>query len=265
MLVLVPAPPCRRSTTISAASPPSASSWQARSMASALASSRAHAPRARLVRTQASLTVPKARASRCIRSSPASAKFSSARSVCAPCRLRAGTATSPRRSRSILTSSLTWDPSSRSGDSPGSGGRRASVAEHHLLDADALDGVEPGHHRRGLFLAAEELDEHDAARRATAVVDVVQTDARLDVAAVLGEHLLHVHGVLEPVAHVDAEDDVVVVHDASSLVRRQQSTSRSPARTLSSIFWVWARRTSSISRTCSSMSLSPISRVPSVP
>ena len=41
---------------------------------------------------------------------------------------------------------------------------------------------------------------------------VVQADARLDVAAVLGEDLLDVHGVLEPVADVDAEDDVCVAH-----------------------------------------------------
>ena len=85
--------------------------------------------------------------------------------------------------------------------------------------------------------------------------DVVQADARLDVAAVLGEDLLHVHRVLEPVADVDAEDDVLVAHGWSlrrgdGLVRRtvQQSTSRSPARTWASIFSVCARRTGSISR-----------------
>src|SRR5450830_816060 len=221
MLVLVPAPPWRRSTMISAVSSAAASS-------------------------------------RCT-GSPASGKFSRARSVWAPCRPAAGTATSPSRSRSMRVSPLM--PSSSAAGPP------ASVAEDHLLDVHALDLVERGHHRRGLVVAAEELDEHDAARRAHVGVHVVQPDARPDVAAVLGEDLLHVHRVLQPVGDVDAEDDVVVVHVESSLVvcGSQQSTSRPPARTWSSIFWVCARRTSSISPTLRAMRSSPAARVWSLP
>src|SRR5450759_4153938 len=169
MLVLVPAPPWRRSTTISAASAPAASSRQARSMASALASSPAHAPSVRLVRAQASLTVPKARASSPCTGSPASGKFSSARSVWAPCRPAAGTATSPSRSRSMRVSSLMLSASA-AGLSP-------SVGEDHLLDVHALYRVQLGHHGRGLVVGAEELDEHEAARRAHVGVHVVQPHA----------------------------------------------------------------------------------------
>ena len=152
-------------------------------------------------------------------------------------------------------------------------GLRASVTEEHLLDDDALDLVELGHHRRGLVVTSEELDEHDAARRAHVRVHVVQADARLDVAPVLGEDLLHVRRVLEAVADVDAEDDVVVVHVGSSRRgspfgprrSRQQSTSRPPALTWSSILWVCARRTSSISASLCAMSSSPTARVSSLP
>ena len=63
------------------------------------------------------------------------------------------------------------------------------MVEHHPLHLDALDvGQLAGHFVAGTFVAIH-LQQDQPARRAELLVDVVQADARLDMATILREDL----------------------------------------------------------------------------
>ena len=86
------------------------------------------------------------------------------------------------------------------------------MGELDLLHLDAGDGAQAAGDLAGDVGGADELEDDDAAGRADVAGDVVQADARLDVAAELGEDLLHRGGVLQAVGDVHGEDLVGVGH-----------------------------------------------------
>src|SRR5271166_6023965 len=84
--------------------------------------------------------------------------------------------------------------------------------EHDLLDFYAFDLRKPVSQLTVLALVAEHFQEDQASWRADVLVDVVQPDAGLDVAAVFGERLLYELDVADAVVDVNAENHVPRMH-----------------------------------------------------
>jgi hypothetical protein len=93
---------------------------------------------------------------------------------------------------------------------------RALVREDHFLDFNPFYGRQLVLQFIRDFFASVHFQQHDSIWGAN-VCDFMQSEARLDVASVFAEKLLHFHCFFQTVRNVDAENDVLF-HLASPLL-----------------------------------------------
>ena len=86
------------------------------------------------------------------------------------------------------------------------------MIEHHLLDFYAFDLCKPGDQFLGLAFVAVHLQDDQAPWRADMLINLVQPDPSLDIAAVFSKRLLYGLDLVDTVIDVDAENYVFCLH-----------------------------------------------------